>query len=112
MAVLMETKTQPVPLGRIFCFGGESVGKLLTACSDCTPGAVQEPYKSGSFSSLSHPVLLPPSPWEEGESEGLSPPPYPSLHARPFVLHRVMGLLVMGGGRGRKLWHGDSLGLG
>ncbi|XP_050768006.1 feather keratin 1-like [Gymnogyps californianus] len=65
MAALTETKTQPVPLSRIFCFGGESVGKLLPACSDCAPGAVQEQYKSGPFSSLSHPLLSPPSPWNK-----------------------------------------------
>ena len=72
MAVLTETKTQPVPLGRIFCFGGESVGKLLPACSDCGPGAVPEQYKSGPFSSLSHLLLSAPSPWEQGEFGALS----------------------------------------
>lgn len=29
MTALMETKTHPVALGSIFCFGDESVGKLL-----------------------------------------------------------------------------------
>lgn len=45
MAMLMEIKAQPVALGRIFCFGGESVGKLLPLCSDCAPGAEQGQYK-------------------------------------------------------------------
>ncbi|XP_064256155.1 feather keratin 1-like isoform X1 [Passer domesticus] len=57
MAVLTETKTQPGAFGRTVCFGDESVGKLLPLCSACGPGAVQEQYKSRTFSSLSHPLL-------------------------------------------------------
>lgn len=45
MAMLMEIKAQPVALGRIFCIGSESVGKLLPLCSDGGPGAVQGQYK-------------------------------------------------------------------
>ena len=117
MAVLMETKTQPVPLSRIFCFGGESVGKLLPACSDCAPGAVQEHYKSGPFSSLSHPLLSPPSPWEQGESEALSPARRrsPPVYLNAYVpLCPMLGLerLVMGEGRGQKICCGEKLGLG
>lgn len=67
MAVLMEIKAQPVALGRIFCFGGESVGKLLPLCSACVPGAVQGQYKRELWSSLSHPLLLPSSAWHQGE---------------------------------------------
>lgn len=56
MAALAETKTQPGAFGRTVCFGDESAGKLLPLCSDCGPGAMQEQYKSRSFSSLSHPL--------------------------------------------------------
>ena len=109
MAVLMETKTQPVQLSRIFCFGGESVGKLLPACSDCAPGAVQEHYKSGPFSSLSHPLLSPPSPWNK-----VSLKPFLllllllllwdfSAQTCPFVPCGVLEVLVMGEGRGQKV---------
>ncbi|XP_064255788.1 feather keratin 1-like [Passer domesticus] len=48
MAALMEIKPQRVALGWIFCFGGECVGKLLSLCSACGPGAVQEQYKRGA----------------------------------------------------------------
>ena len=117
MAALVETKPQPVALGRLFCLGGESVGKLVPACSDREPGAVQEQYKSGPFSSLSHPLFSPPSPWEEGESEApsLPPPRFPlgflSVYL-PFVLHGVMGLPIMREGRAEKVWHGERLMLG
>ena len=53
MAALMEIKPQRVALGRIFCFAGECVGKLLSLCSACGPGAVQQHYKRGTFSLLS-----------------------------------------------------------
>ncbi|KAL9823747.1 feather keratin 1-like [Geothlypis trichas] len=55
--MVMENKTQPGALGGIFCFEDESVGKLLSSCSDLGPGAPQEQYKSSSISSLSHPLL-------------------------------------------------------
>lgn len=71
MASLMETKARPVALGRGFCLGGESVGKLLPLCSDCGPGAVQQLYKSRSFSSLSHPLFSAPPHWEQGEFQRL-----------------------------------------
>ena len=117
MVALTETKTQPVPLSRIFCFGGESVGKLLPACSDCVPGAVQEQYKSGPFSSLSHPLLSPPPPWNK-----VSLKPFLllvvvllqciSTHTCPFVPCRVLERLVVGEGRGQKFCYGEKLGLG
>ena len=112
MAVLMETKTQPMPLSRIFCFGGESVGKLLPACSDCAPGAVQEQYKSGPFS-LSHALLSPPSPWNKVSLKPfllllllllLLPLLWDlSAHTCPFVPCGVLEVLAIGEGRGQKV---------
>ena len=116
MGALRETKAQPVPLSRIFCFGGESVGKLLPTCSDCAPGAVQEQYKSGPFSSLSHPLLLPPSPWEQGESEALSParrrsPPVYLTAYVPLCPMLVLSGLSWGRGGGKKFAVERSWGL-
>lgn len=72
MAALMEIKPQRVALGWIFCFGGECVGKLLSSCSACGPGAVPEQYKRGTFSLFAHSLFSPPPPWDQGESEALS----------------------------------------
>lgn len=70
--MVMENKTQPGALGGILCFRDESVGKLLSSCSDCGPGAAQEQYKSCSISSLPHPLLsCTQSHWEQGKSEAL-----------------------------------------
>lgn len=95
MAALTETKAQLVALGRIFCFGDESVGKLLPLCSDCGPGAVQQKYKSQPFSSLSHPVLLSPSHWEQGKVEDFSALP-PSI-LLPSVFCTYLPLCSMPG---------------
>lgn len=105
MAVFMEIKPQRVALGRIFFFGGECVGKLLPLCSACGPGAVQEQYKRGTFSSLCHPLLSPPSPWDQGESEALSFLA-PLSFLIPFFALIPCGLLrtaCHGRGKGQKL---------
>ena len=84
------------------------------------PGAVQVHDKSQPSSSLSHPLLLPPSPWQSGESQA----PSPSLLSQKggltsmdlsadagFVLCQIMGLLVMGEGSEEKVRNGGKLGL-
>lgn len=45
MAALMEIQPQRVVLGRIFCFGGECVGKLVPLCRASGPGAVRNSIK-------------------------------------------------------------------
>lgn len=104
MAALTEAKSQLVALGRIFCLGNESVGKLLLQCRDCGPGAVQEKYKSWPIPSLSHPVsCLHLSENKVRLKTFLSLLRFSlllfSAHTCPFVLCQVLGLLIMGKGQ-------------
>lgn len=104
MAALTETKTPPVLLGRTFCFGDESDGKLLPSRSDCGPGAVQKQYKSRPCSSLSHPLRSHPSPWEQGKSEALCP--FSDLRPPPHPL----GFLNTSLSLGPTFWFGSACG--
>lgn len=83
----------------IICIWAESVGKLLPTYSDFGPEAVSEQYKSKPLFSLSQPLLLPPVTWEQGESEGQTPPLSTHHHAWVFLsthlcLDLTLGIVV------------------
>ena len=88
-------------------------------CSDCGPGAMQEQYKSRNFSSLSHPLLSPPSPLEQGEYEALvlllisSFSSSSGLYQHILALsYGIVRLLSMGEGRVKNVQNEQMLELG
>lgn len=86
MAMLLEIKAQPVALGRIFCFGGESVRKLYPCVMTVGLGQCKGNIRQSS-SSLSHPLLLPQSVWDQGELGHFSPLLF--LPLPPLIFHCI-----------------------